>query len=296
MKRVLSILLIFVLLLTSAGVILLAPTFGGYEVYRDLSYGDGEREIMDIYIPDKAYQREKNGCVLFLHGGSWAVGDKSEEDLRCRSLAGRGYIAAAMNYTLYTEENKDSYTVDAVLDQIDLAFGYIKSFAEDMGITVSYGATSGYSAGAHLSMLYSFSRGDTAPLDIKFTANLAGPADINPDIWGDDMAMLIGERLSGKTITRDMLDSKEAEQIFEKISPVSYVNESTPPSIFVYGGKDDLVTVENGESLKKRFDEAGVEYDYIFLPNSTHALIHNPARRLSYIFLVKSYCNKYFAD
>jgi len=295
MKKILSVFLVFVMLMLAAGVMLLSPTFAGYEVYSDLAYGEGEREIMDIYLPKEAYRREANGCVLFIHGGSWKSGDKREEELRCRSIAGRGYIAAAMNYTLYTEENKDSYTVDIVLDQIDAALGYIRSFSDKMGINVTYGATSGYSAGAHLSMLYSFSRKDSSPLDIKFTANLAGPADIDPEIWGDELAVRIGEMLSGRAITEEMLSDGEADNIFREISPVSYVDAATVPSIFVYGGRDDTVSKENGESLRDAFDAAGVKYDYLFLPRSTHALIENPIRRLSYIFLIEEYCDEYFA-
>jgi len=293
-KKIISILLLTTVVVISVSLVLFALLCAGYKVYRDVSYGELDNEAMDIYIPKEAYRRSSNGCVLFIHGGSWSGGDKREEELRCRYVASRGYIAATMNYSLYSNDNKDEYTVDIVLNEIDMALKRIKSFAEEMGIEVTMAATSGYSAGAHLSMLYSYSRTDTAPLEIKFTSNMAGPADIRPDIWGDDLAKTIGERLSEKSITDETLKNGEANEVFNAISPVTYINSSTPPSIFMYGGRDTTVPIGNWESLKRKLDTVGVEYDFLFLPNATHSLINNPLKRLSYPKLLVSYCDKYF--
>ena len=267
--------------------------FLGYETYCDVEYGELECEVMDIFIPRKAYKRQTNGCVLLIHGGSWSGGDKSEEELMCRYLASRGYIAATMNYSLYSAED-ESYNVSVVMDEIDAALQKLVAFAAERGIVIDKAATSGYSAGAHLSMLYSFSRGDKAPVEIMFTANMAGPAEISPELWGDARAIRIGEMLSGKKITDEMINSGEAEKILESISPTRYVNPNTPPSIFAYGGKDPLVIPENGEALKNRFDEAGVKYDYVFFPDSDHALIHNFGKRIVYAGIVIDYCREYF--
>lgn len=267
--------------------------FLGYEIYADVEYGELECEVMDIFIPQRASKRQTNGCVLLIHGGSWSGGNKKEEELMCRYLASRGYIAATMNYSLYSAED-DTYSVSVVMDEIDAALEKLVAFAEERGIVIDKAATSGYSAGAHLSMLYSFSRGDGAPVEIVFTANMAGPAEISPELWGDARAVRIGEMLSGREITDEMIDNGEAEKILESISPTSYVNSNTPPSIFAYGGKDTLVLPENGEELKNRFDEAGVKYDYVFFPDSDHALIHNFGKRIVYAGIVIDYCREYF--
>jgi dipeptidyl aminopeptidase/acylaminoacyl peptidase len=97
-----------------------------------------------------------------------------------------------------------------------------------------------------------------------------------------------------REITDEMINNGEVEKILESISPMSYVNSNTPPSIFAYGGKDTLVLPENGEELKNRFDEAGVKYDYVFFPDSDHALIHNFGKRIVYAGIVIDYCREYF--
>lgn len=295
MKKLLSCLVLLTLFCISTLSVGVAILFTGYEIHRDVSYGASDSEVMDIYIPKEAYGKEANGCVLFIHGGSWSGGDKREEELRCRNVASNGYIAATMNYTLHNEDTQYTYTVEHVLDEIDMALERIKNFTAELGINTTRAATSGYSAGAHLSMLYSFSRGSSAPLEIKFTANMAGPADISPDIWGDDLSMRIGSLLSNTDITQETLKSGEADKILDNISPVTYIDANTPPSIFIYGGKDTTVPFGNAESIMQKFDTVWVQYDFILLPDANHMLIHNIPKRLSYPKLLISYCDKYFS-
>lgn len=294
MKKVMKITCILLALIVVSVSVYAVCFFTGYKVYRDVRYCDAENGVMDIYIPRKAYDREYNGCVLFIHGGSWTGGDKKEEFLRCRNVANKGYIAATMNYTLQGEHNADSYHVGIVLDEITMALQKLQAFALEKGIVINKAATSGYSAGAHLSMLYSYSRQDSSPIEIVFTANMAGPAEISFDVWGKDTAIAIGERLTGKNITDEMIASGEAEELLRNISPTSYVTDKTPPSIFIYGGKDTTVNKANGEALKAKFEGAGVDCTYIFASKSNHLLFRNIGKRLSYNKTIVKYCEKYF--
>ena len=295
MKKAMVITLAVLGLLSVAALGVYVKYFCGYEIYRDLEYGESERSKLDLYLPEEAYERETNGVVLFIHGGSWSGGDKSEEELRCRLIASEGYIAAAMNYTLARGEDREEYTVDTVLMEISEALGAVVSYTAELGITVDKAATAGYSAGAHLSMLYSFSSRDTAPVEILFTANMAGPADLTPEIWREEMAIRIGSLLSGKEITAEMIDNGESEEILASVSPVFYVSENTPPTILIYGVKDALVTKENCESLVKKFESVGVPYDLFLLPDSDHSLLQNPIKHLKYYQKIIEYCKEYFA-
>lgn len=72
-----------------------------YDVYNNVAYGTGDREVMDIYIPHTAENFEENGCVLYIHGGSWTSGDKGDRASECKKTVKRGYITATMNYMLF---------------------------------------------------------------------------------------------------------------------------------------------------------------------------------------------------
>lgn len=285
-KKIIALSLIAIIILPL--LITLISYFTGYEIYNNVYYYESDSNVMDIYIPKKAYKNKSNGCVLFIHGGSWTGGDKKEESLRCRLLASKGYISATMNYTLHSEENKNEYTVFKVLDEIDLAIIKIKEVANSLGITVDKVATSGYSAGAHLSMLYAFSRGENTPLKVVFTSNMAGPADFSTDIWGEDITKIIVNRLTGKDVTT--LDNN----LVSLISPTSYINENTPPSIIMQGEKDNVVPPKNAYSVIEKFEKYGVEHKFISLKNSDHSLIQNPFKHITYYNTLLDYCKKYF--
>ena len=111
--------------------VVLIKLFSGYEVYSDIKYADADECVMDIYIPKSAYGREKNGAVLFIHGGSWSGGDKSEETARCRLLASHGYIVANINYTLWSEDDADEYNASVVMDEIDMALNKLNEFGAE---------------------------------------------------------------------------------------------------------------------------------------------------------------------
>lgn len=67
------------------------------QVFKDIKYGNRERNTLDLYIPPIADKGQEQGVVLFLHGGSWTSGDKSSMAEECRTYADKGYLTATMN-------------------------------------------------------------------------------------------------------------------------------------------------------------------------------------------------------
>lgn len=295
MKKVLRFLSgILIAILVVPPIWALASYFSGYQIYRDINYGEKDANVMDVYIPREAQKRESNGVILFIHGGSWSGGDKADETIRCRMLASKGYIVANVNYTLWGEESADAYHVSMVLDELDAALSKVKHFANEREIIIDKAATVGYSAGAHLAMLYAYSRGDTAPIDIVFTASMAGPADISPAAWGEDMTIRVARRLTGEELSPEMLRSGEADALLASISPVSFIDENTPPTLMMHGGKDTVVPPANADSLVEKFTTNAVPYDYVRLENSDHSLLQNPIKHAKFYGMLFEYCEKYF--
>ncbi len=285
------------------GIILAILTFVGstllgitpkYEVFSDIAYSTAsERNVMDIYVPSVAYEKEANGCILFIHGGSWSSGSKDEMLGECVALANEGYITATMSYTLITDDNTDTYSVMTVLDEISLAIDEIKRFSDEKGLNITKMATSGYSAGAHLSMLYSYSRADESAIPLAFAANKVGPSDFTTQAWGE-AGPRIAQMLAGTEITNKYIQEGKEQELIKLVSPVSYINENSIPSLFAYGGKDKIVPIGNGESVKNAFEESGATYDFILFPLSDHILIFTPFSGTKYNAKLKEYCEKYF--
>lgn len=267
-----------------------------YEVYSDIVYStESERNILDVYIPSAAYERDENGFILFIHGGSWATGNKEDKAADCIEAAAKGYIAATMSFTLRSGETEESYALDTVLDEIGLAIAKVKEFAAEKGINITKVAPSGYSSGAHLAMMYSYSRADESPVEIAFTANRVGPSDFSTEAWGASGPSL-ARSLAGKEVVDRLTKEGREDEIVAYVSPVSYVTKDSVPSLFGYGALDVVVPAGNRKSIINAFDKAGAGYDLVFYPISGHGLKLNhitPAAK-KYSAKLFGYCEKYF--
>lgn len=79
---------------------------GGQDVLvmRDVAYGDGKRQRMDIYRPAIAYiAAHKAPIILMVHGGGWAYGDKGLDrvvDNKVARWVPRGFIFVSVNYPM----------------------------------------------------------------------------------------------------------------------------------------------------------------------------------------------------
>ncbi|MBR5423250.1 MAG: alpha/beta hydrolase [Clostridia bacterium] len=266
-----------------------------YDVYENVRYGEAERDLVTVYVPKNAEKREYNGCILYIHGGSWTGGEKEDMAPLCKKLAGKGYITATMSYSLCAEGS--GVTVYTMLDEIGMCIAALKEFSDEKGLNITKVAPSGYSAGGHISMLYCYTRADAAALEVAFTANRVGPADMTTAAWGES-AYRLTSQLTGVEITKEMRENGEADRLCREISPVFYVNENSVPSLFAYAGNDLLVPRGNREAMEKTFSEVfgenGNGYRYVFYPLSGHGLLLDPVSEECYYDALYGFCETCF--
>ena len=154
-----------------------------------------------------------------------------------------------------------------VLYEITMAIEQIKKFSGEKGLNITKLATSGYSAGAHLSMLYSYSRPEESSIPLAFAANKVGPSDFTTDAWGE-AGPRIAKMLAGAAITEQYMNEGKEKKLIELVSPVYYVKKNSIPSQLAYGGKDKTVPVGNANSVKDAFEKSGALYDFNLCPYS----------------------------
>ena len=142
----------------------------------------------DLYVPKDAPKNDKNVVVLFIHGGAWVSGFKSDVNEYVQSFANKGYITATIKYKLMKRSMDDNtLSLFRDLDEIDACIKSIKSFltAMEFDATKLKLVIGGASSGAHLAMLYSYSRGNDAAMPIQFIIDAVGPVNIKPACWKD---------------------------------------------------------------------------------------------------------------
>lgn len=138
-------------------------------VTRDVAYDlDGSRPAvaghgrLDVYRPAGTRRRDRRGVVVYVHGGGWAIGDKSAVGAKADFFTKAGYLFVSVNYRL-------SPRPPALGDPARIRF---PDHPRDVGEAVAwlhrnaarYGgdgrriALTGHSAGAHLVALVATDR------------------------------------------------------------------------------------------------------------------------------------------
>lgn len=268
------------------------------EILTDISFGDWEDTCYDLYIPSGLDKTKEQTLIYFIHGGGFTSGDKSDNDKWCKFFATKGYITATPNYTLMTE--KTTSNINLIDEQLVACVKDIIKVCGERGYTFKQMATSGFSAGGCLALLYGYKHtNDSDLIPVKFVFEQSGPATFIPTEWGaaeDDYEAQIesATKMSGKTVTIDMIKDGSAQSIIDEISPASYVNENTIPTLCGYGPKDKIVPVGLKDVLFAQFKKYNVKYDYILFPNSGHGLLGDPDKQEEYVKLALKYCDEYF--
>lgn len=112
----------------------------------DVQYADGSagaNTTLDAFSP-----RGTTGAlptVVWIHGGAWISGDKSNVDPYLRILAGHGYTAIGLNYTIAPEA-----VYPTAVRQLNDALAYIRANAAALHVDPDRIVLAGDSAGAQL--------------------------------------------------------------------------------------------------------------------------------------------------
>ena len=165
------------------------------------------RNNYDLYVPDSASRTDKHVVMLFVHGGAWVSGVKSDVNPYVYEFANKGYITATVKYTLLKRAMDDStLSIFRDLDEIDACVTSLKNALQNdlhFDTTKTKFVIGGASSGAHLAMLYSYSRGHKAAFRPDLIVNAVGPVDIKPDNWkefNDDSDTVLNAGISYSAI------------------------------------------------------------------------------------------------
>lgn len=109
-----------------------------------LTYGDGPLQTLDVW---RAQADEPAPLVMFVHGGGWRLGSKSNASSRWlpTHLPQRGYAYASIDYRLVP-----AATVEQQAEDVAHALRALLDRAASLGIDRKKAVLMGHSAGAHL--------------------------------------------------------------------------------------------------------------------------------------------------
>jgi len=210
--------------------------------------------------------------VVSIHGGSWNSGDASQLPAINHYLALRGYRVAAITYRLAPE-----HCFPIQRDDIVRAIDWLRDQGETLGIDPTRVALLGRSAGAHLALDAGCALNDgRAPSSwgaIRSVVAYYPPSDLNWS-WANptnprvlDTFGTIGAFMGGSP--------QERGAAFDEASPYNHIGSSSPATLLMHGGRDELVFAEQSRRLARRLEADGVTHVSVELPWATHGFDAN---------------------
>ena len=246
----------------------------------------------DMYIPAGLEDGVNTPLLLLIHGGAWNSGKRQDIAYACKYYAKHGCIVVALDYSLVSEKHPE-VTLYTMLDEISGCIGAIRDYLGEHGYRALKIALGGFSAGGHLTMLYSYSRAEESPMPIAFVFEKVGPSDLSEKAFSPEMFAGIVSLGTGRRIAASDLGLPESQRLVASLSPVSFITTNSIPTIFAYGGKDDLVKGHHRKALAEALEANSIAHVAVDFPNSHHGMWGDPDRTEEFRKDVLSYCNLY---
>lgn len=195
----------------------------------------------DVYYPLDS--SKKHAGIAMVHGGGWISGSKENEKYMAMELASKGFVVIAVGYRL-----ADIAKYPAGIEDIETAIQWIRKNHRKYALDKNKMVVLGESAGAQMATLV----GVKSKNKIKAIINVDGIVSfVHPEAEESTYASywLGGDRdINLKNWT--------------EASPLEYVDQHTPPTLFInssqprfHAGRDDMMKKLRSYNIPTEFHE-----------------------------------------
>lgn len=203
--------------------------YDGYKLEPDVAYGIHRRQKLDIYEP--LIEENKDIIIMFIYGGSWRSGERSNYRFIAQRFVSQGYTTIVPDYRLYPEIQFPAFVDDIAKAIVWTHRRYEQKNNPSKIILV------GHSAGAHIVALLALDnrylkRAGASTKIISGWVSIAGPHAFNPL----------------KTASTKPIFNNFAPTI-EQTKPTTFARSDAPPGLLLHGKNDKVVYAKNSVLL-----------------------------------------------
>jgi len=257
-KATFPVLFFLLILFTGCGKDPITPTGSlAKEDLANVRYGSHVSQTLDVYLPENRSNQTKT--IVFVHGGFWIGGDKSELAGIAKQFRDKGYAAISINYRLANTAENNIHP--AQVNDLGEAITFIQERADEWDISGDELALAGASAGGHIALLYTYAY--DSGNDVKTVISLAGPTNLaNMQNASPQQAQVVRWFLGA--------DANTPASVYQQASPLSHVSAVTKPSLLLHGKQDLIVPYQQSLELKAKLDQFGVKNELVTYDNLGH--------------------------
>lgn len=217
------------------------------KVVRNVSYAGDElaKHKLDLYLP--ADQTAPSPVLLFIHGGSWRSGDRSQYTALGNRFAKAGIVTVVASYRLAPQDKPP-----AQIEDVAAAFAWTMQHIAEYGGDPKRVYIAGHSAGGHLVSELALdgkwlAKHGLTPAAIRGVAALSGVYDVGGiETFGADAA--------GR----------------KQYSPLAFVTQGAPPFVVTYCEHDYASLAPQARLLDAALRKAYVPSKLVFVPAENH--------------------------
>jgi acetyl esterase/lipase len=230
------------------------------ETLTDIVYctPDNTPQTMDAYFPEAGGPWP---ALVYVHGGSWMHGDKSEAGLFASMMTAHGYLVVSINYRLYPAAQ-----FPAMIQDVKCAVRSLRANAVQYNLDPNHIGAVGVSAGGHLAALLGTTDASAGwdvgeYLDqssrVQAVIAMAGVMDLSRNFPNADIEAM---RRVGF-----------GESNMVEASPTSHVTPDAPPFLLIHGDRDGVVPLEQSQRMYDRLVQANVPAQLVVVRNAAHS-------------------------
>jgi len=231
---------------------------------RDVIYmkAGGSALTMDVLTP----ARPNKAAVVFVVSGGW-ISDHSmlknfEPDID------KVFVDGGFTVFEVVHGAQPRFRVAEIVEQVRTAVRFVRAHAADFGIDSNRVGVSGISSGGHLALMIAASPESR----VNAVAAIAPPTDLAN--WGKPAFVFTDEPQLAVFVPAVGFDAKtpksDVEALVKQLSPITYVNAKSPPTLIIHGDSDKVVPLQQARSMDRALAKAGVEHRLEVIPGGGH--------------------------
>jgi acetyl esterase/lipase len=242
-----------------------AAADGDMRVERDLRYGERERQVLDVYAPTSGTGR---AVVIWIHGGGWKAGDKSQMTRKPQAFVEAGYLFVAPNRRFVPDA-----TAREILGDVAKSIRWVHEHAREYGGDPNALFVMGHSSGANVAALvctdsrYLAAEGLSLAIIMGCVPLDGGQYDIPAQVIAS--APTVEARA---TMYHDLFGDTESQR---ELSPMTYVGKTKGVPPFLIFHIDHEFTKTQSQRFAAKLREAGVPTELYYAPDKTHAKLNS---------------------
>ena len=275
-----------------------------FDVVVGKSPATGKPILANIWHPPRDVP-PNGAAIIYVHGGAWVYGDKDNTRRPTfRHAAAQGYLVMDVAYTLWPES-----TIPDMVKEVRQAVLWLKDHAREYDLDPGRITLVGASAGAHLALLAAYAVDEPAfdppgmpeDADARVRAVVAYYPPVDFRAMYEDLEDQFGNMIRSKraisvanraldalkkigyvpesyrlgedlNVIQQMLGGSpdEVPEIYDLLSPFTYVSPQNPPTLFFQGADDFFRFAPPLRRLHRKLQRAGVISIYVEFPYTPH--------------------------